>query len=494
MVAGETERSNIIFKISAPCPEHEDTIPFTFDHACPSMKLLAFISLDSRRVFGLPQHGLTSMLLSTSLFFSASAALAQRGGGGGGGGHGAPITGAGTAASGRPDGVDEKDPLKTFHEAMEVQATTDQAAAFRAIVKNTESASKQLTSFEKETDASQLRPLSADLKESLRKVCTQTQNFVNSLSAKQKAGLKETTSRLEKAGAELAEQTKTLDGDTSALAQNRTERTGSLQKALENFRNQQDRLALDMGIVLSDADVAFTIPSFKTSAEISGQHIAISSSTLITRVGADNGENTYKIILTADLSDLEPNLTAALASDLNGGERCGERYSVDDATLSPATGISVVVSAKIYAERWVCSRALGESELAQGSGDADIKATPVVGANGEIEIHTEVAGVQAKGFLADSLHGGTLGTKLQQSVAGLLALAIRATDFRATLPAAGAAAATMQTAKFQSTEVGDLTLILEGEMRIPPDQAEVLGNQLKERLASQAIASPRLQK
>lgn len=455
------------------------------------MKLLCRISSDrSRRFFGVPSHLLAAAFLSGAFLLSTHAAVAQRGGGGGG--HGAPITGAGTAASGRPDGVDEKDDLKTFHEAMEVQATSDQAAAFRVIVKNTESAGEQLTSFAKET--SRLAGISADLKASLEKVCTQTQNFVNALSAKQKAGLKETTAHLEKAGAELAEQTKTFDGGASTPAQNRTERAGSLQKALENFRNHQDRLALEMGIVLSDADVAFTIPAFKTSAEIDGQRIAISSSTLITRVGTENGENTYKIMLTADLSDLEPNLTAALGTQLNGGERCGERYSIDDATLAPSTGTSVTVSTKIYAERWMCSRALGESELAQGSGGADVKATPVVGANGEIEIRTETAGVQGKGFLADSLHGGTLDTKLQRSVAALLSSTIRATDFQATLPAAGAAAAKIKAAKFQGAEGGDLTLILEGEMRMSQDQAQALGNQLKERLASQAVAPQGLQK
>ena len=452
------------------------------------MKLFNLISLDcSHRFSCVSSYGLPGICLSAALFLSSHAALAQHGGGGGGG-HGAPITGAGTAASGRPDGVDEKDPLKTFHEAMEVQATTDQAAAFRAIVKNTELVREKLTSFEKETDASRLAGISADLKESLDKVCAQTQNFVNALSAKQKAGLKETTTRLEKAGSELAEQAKTLAAANSPRAPD------GLKRALENFRDQQDQLALEMGIVLSDADVAFTIPAFKTSAEIGGQRVAISSSALITHESTDNAGNTYKVMLTADLSDLEPNLTAALGSELNGGERCGERYSINDAILAPSTGTSVIVAAKIYAERWMCSRALGESELAQGSGSADVKATPVVGTNGEIEIRTEIAAVQAKGFLADSLQGGTLGTKLQQSVAALLASAIRATDFKATLPAAGAAAAKMQTAKFQSTEVGDLAVIFQGEMRMSQDQAQMLGNQLKERLASQAVTPQPLQK
>jgi hypothetical protein len=447
------------------------------------MKLFGTISIDrSPRFSFVATCTFAGTFLSTTLFLSTHVALAQRGGGT----HGAPISGAGLSSSGRPDGVAEKDDLKTFHEAMEVQATSDQAAAFRAIVNNTQSASDQLTGIEKRSDASRPAGLSA-LKESLEKVRIETQNFVNALSAKQKAGLKETTTRLEKAGSELAEQAKTIDAGASPQAE-------GLKKAMENFQNQQDRLALEMGIVLSDADVAFTIPSFKTSAEIGGQRVAISSSTLITHVNTDNGVNTYKIILTADLSDLAPNLTAALGSQLNGGERCGERYSIDGATLTPSTGTSVVVSTRVYAERWMCSRSLGESELAQASGSADVKAAPVVGENGEIQIQTEIVATQAKGFLADSLHGGTLATKLQQSIASLLASALQATDFQATLPADGAAAAKLQAAKFQAAEGGDLTAILQGEMRMSQDQAQALGTQLKERLASQAVGPEGLRK
>jgi hypothetical protein len=436
-------------------------------------------------------------MLALALFFSAGRAVAQRGGGG----HGAP-SGSGLSGVGRPDAVDEKDELKSFHEAMEVQATSDQASAFRAIVKNTEAANDQLTSFEKENDASRSPGMAAELKESLEKVRVQTKNFVDGLSARQKSGLKETIGRLEKAEAELAEQARTFEvsagvAGTAMASAGAVEhaqagtggRAEGVRKALENLRNHQDRLALEMGIVPSDSEVAFTIPAFKTAAEIGGQRIAISSATLISRAGGENAQNGYRVVLTADLSDLEPNLTSVLSAELNGGERCGERYSVEDATLEPSTGPSVIVATKIYAERWMCTRSLGENEIAQGRGSAEVRATPVVGTNGQIEIRTEMGAVEAKGFLAESLRGGMMGTKLRETIASTLGTMIRATDFKATLPAAGAEAAKIETARFQSTEVGELSLILNGEMRISEEQAKALGNQLKERVSSQAVGT-----
>src|SRR5208283_4947338 len=90
------------------------------------------------------------LLLAMGLMIAPSLAFAQHGGGG----HGAPLgTGGISGPTGRPDGPDDKDSLKDFHHAMEVQATSDQAAAFRAILKSTEAANTQLASLGQEKDA-----------------------------------------------------------------------------------------------------------------------------------------------------------------------------------------------------------------------------------------------------------------------------------------------------------------------------------------------------
>ena len=74
-------------------------------------------------------------------------ATAQRHGGGGSGSGG--ITGS-VSGSNRPSGVKEDDSLKDFHEAMAVQATSQQIAEFQALIKSTEKAQAVLQSFRKQ--------------------------------------------------------------------------------------------------------------------------------------------------------------------------------------------------------------------------------------------------------------------------------------------------------------------------------------------------------
>jgi hypothetical protein len=84
-----------------------------------------------------------------------------------------------------------------------------------------------------------------------------------------------------------------------------------------------------------------------------------------------------------------------------------------------------------------------------------------------------------------------VGSRLREKISGLLLTAIKSGDWRATLPPAGAESMRAGTARFESPEVGNLMLIVEGEMRISDEQAKVLGNQLKERaVAARGAAAP----
>src|SRR5271156_4174138 len=82
---------------------------------------------------------IAALILGSAALASPSAAAAQRHGGGLGTG------GLGTGA--RPTGVDEKDSLKDFHDAMAVQATSEQIAEFQIVVKNTDAAKAELQAF-----------------------------------------------------------------------------------------------------------------------------------------------------------------------------------------------------------------------------------------------------------------------------------------------------------------------------------------------------------
>ena len=143
------------------------------------------------------------LLVGAGLLLSGVDSLAQRGGGGGIGG-GAPVAGIG-----RPGGVDEKDDLRGFHRAMAVQATSEQIAEFRALMKKTDAASREFDELVKNSDSYVSAHITA-VRMAIETARTDTGKFVSGFSEVQKTGLKEITAKLMKAESELGEQAKML--------------------------------------------------------------------------------------------------------------------------------------------------------------------------------------------------------------------------------------------------------------------------------------------
>ena len=382
-------------------------------------------------------------------------------------------------------GVDQKDELKNFHQAMALQATSQQAMEFRSVVQSTEAANRELEDLRsdlgKQGDATAVSSRATSLRQALEKARLETRKFLDGFSPAQKSGLRDGTARLLKAEADLGEREKVLD----ARAVNE-----ELRKALANFRKEQDSLGVEMGIVQSEGgqDVAFKIPPLKSSVTIANQAVAVTSWTVISRVAAESGENVFKVEATTDLSDLQQNMAAILGALLNKGERCGERIDVKDALLTPSAPSSVVV-AQLHYQRWVCHR-MGRdessNEVAEGNATVEVKLTPGVGPQGELQIATEIKRVDADRFLADLVRSGALGAALRDGIASSMVAAIM--DLKRALPAAGKDSAKAQSARFESTREGELSAIVSGEMRISEEQTKLLGSQLKERLASRAVA------
>src|ERR1700730_16530934 len=71
-------------------------------------------------------------------------------------------------------------------------------------------------------------------------------------------------------------------------------------------------------------DVVLKIPPVKTSVEIAGQPVTF---TAWGSVSAESA-NTFRLAVTADLSDLQEHLTPLLGAQVNRSDRCGERLSV----------------------------------------------------------------------------------------------------------------------------------------------------------------------
>jgi hypothetical protein len=415
------------------------------------------------------------LFVGAGLLLSAGHLLAQRGGGAGMGG-GAPVAG-----TNRPGGVDEKDDLRGFHHAMAVQATSEQIAAFRAVMKKTEAASREFDELVKNSDSDVSAHVTA-VRTAIETARTDTGKFVSGFSEAQKTGLKEIAAKLMKAETELGEQAKILDsgGDAREEAARIAGRADGLRKALANFRNEQDGLAVEMGIVMSEGadEVAFTMPARKSSVTIGGQAIGLTTSAVVMRATGTDGlytDGLYKVEATTDLSDLQDNFSGVLGAMIDRDERCGERIHVQQATLDPAIPLSTAM-ARLHYERWVCSTGYGGTrEVSEGNATVNMKLTAGLDASGQAGISTELEQVQADRFFADLLKSGELGAQLRAKTSAAVMAALA--NVKTAVP--GAEGATARSVRFVSPREGELSVVVGGEMRMSAEQAKEMEGLVK---------------
>jgi hypothetical protein len=427
-------------------------------------------------------------------------AVAQRHGGGGageGGFHGIS----------RPDGVDEKDSLKDFHHSLAVQATIQQMAEFRVLIKSTEAAKAELEKFRRDpgkgsgiaqpaqneptpTQAADQPPGSA-LDQALEKSRSGTKAFVSGFSEAQKSGLKEITKRLDKADSDLEQEEKNLD--LSAPGAAAMARSESLDKALTDFYNQQLALGREMGITqASGQDLIFNLPAVKSPANIASRAIAVTVSGALSQISSEGGQRTFKLELLANLGDLQQNMTQLLRAQMDNSDRCGERVAVRQAMFTPAAPASVVL-VQLHYERWTCVRMSGRvesNEVAESDGSVEIKLTPSVENENGLKLAAEFSRVDAGGMLGDALRSGNVGDDLREKVAQSVLTAMRAgVDFKTTLPPAVQNAPMIESAKFHDSGSGQLSLVLEGKVQITNAQADALASQLNQTLSAQGTPS-----
>jgi len=434
-----------------------------------------------------------TILLGASLLLAAPLANAQHHGGGGHGMGG----GGGLSGGGRATGVEDKDDLKDFHQALAVQATTQQSAEFEGLLKSTEVARlmlKALQQASKEQDAAELTRREAALGHAVGKARDDTKNFLAGFSDKQKSGLKEVTKRLTKADSDLAQQQSKLDQvaqtGTSA-APEAGSLAGDVDKALASFADQQLALGREMGIAAADPpQMAFTLPTAKRSATLGRQAVVVTVSGELSQTSAENGQHVFELKLRADLFDLQQNITQVLRQELNRYESCGQRVDIRQATLSPSAPASLL-SVRLHYERWTCVRMSGQSissELAEGDGAVDIRLTPMIEAK-NLKLSYEPVRVDASGMLGEALRSGSLGEDLRDKAVESILGAIQAgTDFKVAPPPAAPNGATLQNAKFEEAGAGVLRVLLGGEIELSNEQTKALAGQLKETLSAQETA------
>jgi hypothetical protein len=444
---------------------------------------------------------LKTVVLAASLLGYPCGMLAQHGGGSPGGGGLAGSAGGGglSGPAGRASGVSEKDELKDFREAMAVQATNQQIVQYAAMVKISEAASAELRSFRERLDkddkdseksGSELVGRSATLDQALQRARTENKKFLDGLSERQKSGLKEVTKKITKADSDLEQQAKALDqvvADAKTVLQQIASSAQGLENALTSFRSQQADLGKEMsiGTASNGPDSTYAIAPVRSLVNFKDQAIAIRTSGVISKGVAEGGQNTFKLELTADLSDLQQNITEVLRTQLNKADRCGEQIAIRNASLTPSAPSGLVV-VQLHFERWACFGRDTMNEMAEGNGRIEVKLTPALGEDGTLRLVAEVGRVDAEGLVADLLRSGSLGDSVRDTIAQSVLSAMRqGGDFKVTLPATAQGYATLRRAQFQGTGAGKLMAVFGGEIRVSDEKVTALTSELRGRSSSQ---------
>lgn len=410
---------------------------------------------------------------------------AQRGAGGGHTG-GGTAGGEGLSSVGKPSGVDTKDDLKDFHVVMAVQATTQQIVQYAAMMKSTDAASAELKTFIDQlgkAGASGLASSSAAVEQAIATARTENKKFLDGFSEPQKSGLKEITKRLIKADADLEQQAKALnlEAANAKSAEAIASTAQSLQRGLMNFENQEIGLGEEMsiGVGKNAQDSAFNLPPVKSSVTFANQPIAITTTGVISKSAAEGGQNIFKLAQTADLSELQQNITEVLRTQLDKADRCGERIAILSATLIPSEPASRAFL-QLHVERWTC---LGReaNEMAEGNATIEVKMTPSVAEGGALLLTPEITRVDAQGLIGEWLRSGSLGETLRNKITDSVLSALRqGGDFNVTLPPAARGNAKLQRAQFQGTGSGKLLVLMDGEIRMSNEQVISFTSELKE--------------
>jgi hypothetical protein len=430
-----------------------------------------------------------TVLLGAVLLAYPCNVFAQHGGGGAAG-RGGESAGGLSAPTGRATGVSEKDELKDYREVLAVQATSQQVIQYAAMVKISEAAGAELRILReqvgKESGGSELSSRGATLDQALEKARAENKKFTDGLSERQKSGLKEIIKRLTKADSELEQQAKALDQvlvDAKAVGPQIAGPAENLDRGLTAFRSQQADLGQEMSIGAANGgqDFAFHLTPVKNSINFRNQPVAIVTSGVISAGVAEGGQNTFKLELTADLSDLQDNMTAVLRAQLNKADRCGEQIGIRNAALSPRDPATLVV-VQLHYERWACFGRNTVNEMAEGDGTIEVKLTPAVGEDGTLRLVPEVGRIDAQGMVGELLRSGSLGDAVRDAIVqSVLSTVRQGGDFKVNLPATAQGYATLRRAQFEGTGAGRVMAVLDGEIRVSSDKATALTSELRGR-------------
>lgn len=238
-------------------------------------------------------------------------------------------------------------------------------------------------------------------------------------------------------------------------------------------------------LVAAPTDLMFHIPPVTTTLQIAEQPVAVTVSGIIQGASGADGGAVLRLTLVAGLSDLQRQIAPILRAQLNQNDRCGERLSVDQASLSPASPASLL-TANVHYEKWACAKAFGKQivkKLIGGNGVIRMRLTPAIENSDSVQLRAEVLSIDADGQLGEVLRSGSYGAALQEKIRKTIASAVdKSTRLTESLPAAVRGVAALRTVQFSDSGEGRLEINLTGEARISGEQARELTEQMKAKL------------
>jgi hypothetical protein len=224
------------------------------------------------------------------------------------------------------------------------------------------------------------------------------------------------------------------------------------------------------------ANVNLRTPPVHATLPIGGQSVGVTAWAEL----SGRSDAPLHFTVTADLAELQSNITPVLAAELNRSNRCGERLEVQAATLAAAAP-SALLHLHVHYERWACAKAMGREinkRLVGGNAVLDVRLNPSVEANVPA-LHAEVKNIDADGSLGEALKSGSLGDTLREKIRISVESAVAKAASAPTLPPDVGGAAQLNGAAFRDGGQGRLWLSVEGEVRVSPDQLRALTAQMQ---------------
>lgn len=213
----------------------------------------------------------------------------------------------------------------------------------------------------------------------------------------------------------------------------------------------------------------FVIPPLRAAIDLNGQPVSIAISGRISawQSGA------AAMFLEAGLGDLQRQLLPILQAQWKQDNRCGERVTLLDATLTPEPPSARLV-AHLHFEKWGCAKAFGKEitkKLVAGNAAVEARLTPAIAAPAGVRFQAEILTLDADGQLGEVLRSGSFGDALREKIRRTLAEDMeKAARFAPALPPALRDAITLESARFARRGPDELCLQVDATARLDAGQ------------------------